>query len=216
MRTVVLGYQGARSQSSPEAVAWGNRVLAAFAERELYDLAETFIERDPSRPTAALAALLHRARSTSVTAVAVPSLRDLGRTEAAQKAARDWLERHSGIALHVVQLLPDGETVEDRAVEEGLRSTTLHLELIDPSGLSEGVIHFQIREDTVHISWGERFLTRIDRPRFREWFWNGRTAFVADGVRLRKDSLGIVRFFVDDRCGAVLPARLHAQLRELV
>jgi hypothetical protein len=69
MKPLLLGLVSARVASSPAAVENGRRLLASFADREGFELAEIYVDGRQGAPVSAWAALLGAIRRGSARAV---------------------------------------------------------------------------------------------------------------------------------------------------
>lgn len=98
MRPVMLGYVQRRIGVPDVEVARRMRVLADFADREGYTLAEVFVDA-LNRPSAALAALVELAQATPVAAVAVAVAADLEQVDGSCDELRQRLERETGVPV---------------------------------------------------------------------------------------------------------------------
>lgn len=102
-KPILLGYQTVRVGTPQFEVARGRRVLAKYAAREGFALAEIFVDQDPNRPCSAMAALIEVARRSGVAAIVVPTLTDLGRLPRVQRLTRERLEREAGVRVLIAE-----------------------------------------------------------------------------------------------------------------
>ena len=99
----LLGYQQVRLGDRPDELVMGWRLLERFAVAEGFALTQVFVDRDLNRPLSALGVLIQTARRLEVSAVAVPSGRDLGSTPEVARELRSRLEREAGVRVLVVE-----------------------------------------------------------------------------------------------------------------
>jgi hypothetical protein len=102
-KPLLFGYLRLRITDANERAARARRLLADFAEREGFTLAEVYVEADENRPCSALAQLIHSVRRWDGAAVAVPELDDLGGTEQARREMRVRLRREAGVPVLVLR-----------------------------------------------------------------------------------------------------------------
>lgn len=208
MTSVLLGYQGLHTAATG-GIENGERVIQAFAQTEGYSLGAIFVERDPTHPTSALDVLINAAQDEDVDAVVVSSVSDLGRTAAAQRVTRDWIENGAGVRLLVLQALaPRREQIETDGDE-----IRISFGVKDVYGCDSQIV-FAMAGERVEVSHGVRIVAVASRADLRTWLWHHRMPFVVDDLRLRKDAAGKVKLFIDDQPGIILPTRVHAGLRD--
>ncbi|MBT0771248.1 hypothetical protein KIH74_20075 [Kineosporia sp. J2-2] len=107
VKPMAVGYQRARGGPEAPEVVNGRRVMSAFARREGYSLTEVFEENDPTKPTAALNALVDVIKRLELRVVIVPNVWHLGRTAWTQQATRRLIER-AGARVDVAESPRDG------------------------------------------------------------------------------------------------------------
>ena len=102
VRPLLFGYMRLRITDAGDRAASARRLLAEFADREGFTLAEVYVDADENRPCAALSQLIHSVRRWDGAAVAVPALGDLGGTVHARRELRDRLQRELGVPVLVL------------------------------------------------------------------------------------------------------------------
>jgi hypothetical protein len=98
----LLGYQRIQVTASAHEAARQKLALLTFAQHEGFTLVEFFQDSDPSRPFAALSALIAAAARLPGVAVAVTAPQDLGTGAAAQIAMRRRVEAETGAQVIVL------------------------------------------------------------------------------------------------------------------
>jgi hypothetical protein len=102
-KPLLFGYLRLRITDASERAPRARRLLAEFADREGYTLAEVYVEADENRPCSALSELIHAVRRWDGAAIAVPELGDLGSNEDVRRELRTRLRRETGVPLLVLR-----------------------------------------------------------------------------------------------------------------
>jgi hypothetical protein len=117
VKPVLFGYQCVRLGTPPDQVVRGRRLLAEYAAREGFALAEVYVDDDVNRPDSALVALIAAATRGGVAAVAVPTLEDLGRLPRVRRLWRERLQREAGVRVLVVEPVTTADQVVELVVD---------------------------------------------------------------------------------------------------
>jgi hypothetical protein len=117
MKPVMFGYQCVRIGTPSDQVVRGRRLLAEYAAREGYALAEIYVDEDVNKPCSALAALIAAAQRGGVDAVAVPTHEDLGRLPRVRQLTRARLQRETGVRVLIVEPVSTPSQVVELVVD---------------------------------------------------------------------------------------------------
>lgn len=105
VRPVVLGYLRTPDGATDDVLAWLQRELADYAEREGFCLAAVFVERTGAG-SAALTAVMDALKRREAQAVLLPALEHLSPSPASRQALRHLIERETGAQVLIMYPSP--------------------------------------------------------------------------------------------------------------